>query len=92
MLQDIFYISGIAVNIGVIFTIYKVNKIYFILNEEKSLIKSGEEGNPQNLHSSQSVGNFQQKEEIVKERLRKIEDNNIVFIRRWINYFASKNE
>ena len=103
MLDDIFYISGIAVNIGLIFTIYKFNKIYLNKNDEiKSLIKNGEEGTPHNLHSSQSVGNLKEidkeeidKEEIVKERLRKISNENSVFLRKWINYlqgFTSKNE
>lgn len=100
MIEDLFFVSGIAVNIGILYTIYKVNKIYLIetVKKEENLLKEGEIGSPHNLHSSQSVGNFlkvEDKEEIVKERLRIIGKHNYGLFKGWMNYIpglASKND
>lgn len=95
MLEGLFYISGIAVNIGFLVTLYKINIIYFPDEKTKSLIKKEEEGIG-NLHSSQSVGNLckmETQEDTIKERLRVAKHCN--FLRNWINYipgFASKND
>ena len=99
MLQELFYFSGLAVNVSLIYTLYRVN---FLLKfeekkEMKSLMRNEEGGAVHNLHSSQSVGNLFEKidqEELIKEKLKKIGENKCN-LRNWLNYipiFTSKND
>ena len=99
MFQEIFYISGIAVNIGILYTLYSINNIKIDNIDDlncKSLVKKEEEG-IYNLHSSQSIGNIYEKpdqEEIVKERLRIISEQKPGGFKNWLNYIpglVSKN-
>lgn len=100
MIQDLFYLSGIAVNVSLIYTLYKINTFEpenfpidncFIKNEETGI---------HNLHSSQSVGHIFEKEtsaeDIIEERLRKIvSDQKNNRLKNWLNYipsFISKNK
>jgi len=89
MLQEIFYISGIAVNVGIIYTLYKLNEPKIKIGY--SLIKKEEEER-HNLHSSQSVGHLfekeaeeQTQEEKIEERLKKA-NVNYLCLKNWLNY------
>ncbi len=95
MIRDLFYISGIAVNIGLLYTLYKINTFEsdFFPNDN-CLIKKEETGE-HNLHSSQSVGHIFEKkceennsEQIIEERLRKINSENN-YLKNWLNYIPS---
>lgn len=95
--EEIFYISGIAVNISIIYTLYK----FFHKNEcckYKCILNKGETGEIHNLHSSQSVGNVfkmaescetleshdseKEQEKKIEERLRQNEVEN----QKWYSY------
>jgi len=67
-LHDIFYLSGIFTNIGIMYFIYfKLPDLFgrrvdIIKREAGVLLKSEEQGEIYNLHSSQSVGHIIDKE------------------------------
>lgn len=90
MLDKIFFISGIALNTYIFYTIYNFNKLKEEPIKTNCLLKEGEEGEQHNLHSSQSVGHIQEKadtEDVIKERLRNINNNPSYYgFKNWLKY------